>query len=94
MDNLTIQFINRSLGADTFLWDFGDGVTSVQANPNHTYLDAGAYVVTLTATGSFGTSQASRTVITVGVLNDVLLSTASGDAVATAGGDIISVPAP
>ncbi|PYJ05712.1 MAG: hypothetical protein DME25_07980 [Verrucomicrobia bacterium] len=33
----------------TFLWDFGDGATSTDANPLHTYINAGAYRVSLTA---------------------------------------------
>lgn len=34
----------------TYLWEFGDGVTSTQQNPIHTYADAGNYTVTLTVT--------------------------------------------
>lgn len=30
-------------------WDFGDGATSVETNPQHTYIEAGTYAVTLTA---------------------------------------------
>ncbi|MGL5824207.1 MAG: PKD domain-containing protein, partial [Nocardioides sp.] len=33
-----------------FLWDFGDGTTSTEANPQHTYLSAGSYAVRLTVT--------------------------------------------
>lgn len=32
------------------LWDFGDGTTSEEANPTHTYTEAGKYSVTLTVT--------------------------------------------
>lgn len=32
-----------------YLWDFGDGQTSTQQNPTHTYANAGDYTVTLTA---------------------------------------------
>ncbi|NOQ54157.1 MAG: PKD domain-containing protein, partial [Thermoplasmata archaeon] len=38
----------------TYLWDFGDGVTSTQANPTHTYSAAATYPVTLTVTDSRG----------------------------------------
>lgn len=37
----------------TILYDFGDGSTSVAANPNHTYADPGMYDVTLTVTDFF-----------------------------------------
>lgn len=36
--------------ADSYLWDFGDGNTSTDAAPRHTYLLSGKHVVTLTAT--------------------------------------------
>jgi hypothetical protein len=38
----------------TYLWDFGDGVTSTQANPTHTYSTAATYPVTVTVTDSRG----------------------------------------
>lgn len=38
---------DRSIGADTYLWDFGDGSTSAQANPSHVYGSVGAYMVVL-----------------------------------------------
>ncbi len=34
-----------------FQWDFGDGNTSTQANPTHTYVKSGTYNVCLTVTG-------------------------------------------
>lgn len=94
MSNLSVQFINRSQGADTYFWEFGDGTSSHRENPEHTYLAGGAYVVALTATRGEGIGQVSHTVITVGAVSDVLLSTAEGDSVATADGDFIVVPPP
>ncbi|MEO1263488.1 MAG: PKD domain-containing protein [Bacteroidota bacterium] len=47
-----INFINQSLGADTYYWDFGDGNVSCAHSPSHTYGTAGTYTVTLRA--SFG----------------------------------------
>lgn len=94
MSNLSVQFINRSQGATGYLWEFGDGTSSSRENPEHTYVSGGAYVTTLVATGGAGVAQTSRTVITVGVVSDVLLSTADGDTVATADGDFIIVPPP
>lgn len=49
---VTIQFINNSTGADSYLWDFGDGTTSTEENPQHEYAVFGRYEVTLTATKS------------------------------------------
>ena len=45
----------------SFLWDFGDGVTSINANPIHTYTNVGAYRVSLTV--SDGADAAIDTVV-------------------------------
>jgi len=46
------SFINNSTGEITgYFWDFGDGNTSTDENPTHTYGGAGSYTVTLTAFG-------------------------------------------
>jgi PKD repeat protein len=46
---LTVDFTNTSTGNYTdVLWDFGDGITSTQASPTHTYTLTGTYTVTLT----------------------------------------------
>ncbi|MBN2603177.1 MAG: PKD domain-containing protein [Candidatus Thermoplasmatota archaeon] len=37
-----------------FDWDFGDGTTSSQQNPNHSYDEAGTYTATLTVTDEAG----------------------------------------
>ena len=47
-----VAFTNKSIYADTYLWDFGDGTTSNQVNPLHTYTEPGAYAVKLTASNS------------------------------------------
>ena len=52
---LTIQFTDQSTGAPTgWLWDFGDGSTSIQQNPSHTYTQAGTYTVSLLVSGPTG----------------------------------------
>ena len=54
---LTVVFTNTSLGYYTdSLWDFGDGITSTQTSPTHTYTTAGAYTVTLTVSDLSGTA--------------------------------------
>ena len=45
-----VQFTDKSPNASSWLWDFGDGTTSTQQNPNHTYTNSGSYDVTLTIT--------------------------------------------
>jgi PKD repeat protein len=46
-----VQFENTSRNAKAYKWEFGDGFTSTDENPKHTYTDAGTFRVTLTATG-------------------------------------------
>lgn len=50
---LTVTFTSTS-SAGTCLWDFGDGNTSTDCNPTHTYADDGIYDVTLTITDANG----------------------------------------
>src|SRR6266403_1375742 len=56
---LTVYFTNLSTGATDYIWDFGNGNSSTNANPANIYLDAGAYTVTLTAVGPGGTNTLS-----------------------------------
>lgn len=46
---LTMNFINQSKGAAAYIWDFGDGQTSTDANPTHFYNTEGQYTITLKA---------------------------------------------
>ena len=51
--NLTVQFFDLSTSSSqiggnfSYFWDFGNGVTSTQQNPTHTYSSAGTYLVCL-----------------------------------------------
>lgn len=54
-DQLDVQFTDTSWPrADEYFWDFGDGNTSTERNPSHTYATSDAYTVKLTATNSNG----------------------------------------
>ena len=53
---LQVIFTNFSTNAETFAWNFGDGNSSTEENPVHTYEEAGTYDVALTATNSAGVS--------------------------------------
>ena len=51
----TISFLDLSTnGPTSWLWDFGDGTTSTNQNPVHTYLNSGTYDVKLITANSFG----------------------------------------
>lgn len=52
---LPVQFTDLSTGlVDTWLWDFGDGVTSTVPSPTHTYSITGLFTVSLTVSGPGG----------------------------------------
>jgi thermitase len=56
---LVVSFSDASTSYDgitSWLWDFGDGSTSSEQNPTHTYNQDGVYTVTLTVTEADGDS--------------------------------------
>jgi len=53
--DLRVEFSNSSLRYNTSLWDFGDGNTSTDENPMHTYTTSGTFDVTLSVVGDGGT---------------------------------------
>jgi len=62
-DGNMVSFTNVSTNADSYMWDFGDGNTSTEENPTHTFTDDGSYNVILTASNADGSSTASETII-------------------------------
>ena len=53
---LTVDFTNTSTGENlSHFWDFGDGNTSMEANPSHMYAVVGDFTVSLTTTNNYGT---------------------------------------
>lgn len=50
--NATASFFNESLNANQYLWDFGDGNNSALEIPDHEYLSAGSYTVSLIASNN------------------------------------------
>lgn len=45
--NNLVQFTNTSVGATNSYWDFGDGTSSSQINPSHTFTHPGTYTIIL-----------------------------------------------
>lgn len=50
----TLYTDNRSIAATEFLWDFGDGSTSTDPEPQHKYTEEGTFTVTLIARNADG----------------------------------------
>jgi len=73
--HFTVVFTNASQNGTSYLWDFGDGTTSTDANPIHIYPwtieDSTCYVVTLTVTNSCGSNTYTNDCVRVGQLVSV-----------------------
>ena len=53
--DLRVEFTNESIRYSSSSWDFGDGNTSSDTNPIHTYTTSGTFDVSLSVTGDGGT---------------------------------------
>jgi PKD repeat protein len=61
----TVAFIDMSLGAQFWSWDFGDGsAVSTRRSPRHRYTTFGQFLVTETASGVAGISATNRLITT------------------------------
>jgi PKD repeat protein len=80
---LTVTFTATNTGGlvTSWAWDFGDGATSTEQNPVHTYDDEGTYTVYLTATGPdhFDTETKTSYITVGGAVIDVSVTQASID---------------
>lgn len=65
----TVDFTSTSTEAASYAWDFGDGNSSTEESPSHTYEGNGNYIVELTVTNETGTDskQAVLDIINVAV---------------------------
>lgn len=65
----TVQFTDQSTDADgqitSWDWDFGDGSTSTEQNPTHSYTTAGSFTVTLAVTDNDDLTNTTSKTITV-----------------------------
>lgn len=63
-----VSLTNQSTNYTSLLWDFGDGTTSTDVNPQHNYNSTGTKTITLTVTRN-GCSESFIKTITVNSLN-------------------------
>jgi gingipain R len=57
-----VQFTDASTGASSWEWNFDDGNTSTEQNPEHTYVADGVYTVTLTVANAGGVDTHTETI--------------------------------
>lgn len=70
-NQLSVQFNNQSLNADNYSWNFGDGQTSTEQHPTHTYAAPGVYTVELTVANACGASTLQQMVTLSSGIEDV-----------------------
>lgn len=63
--NGEVRFLNYSKDADTYFWDFGDGSTSDENSPSHSYVEPEEYLIVLIASNEFGCNDTAQKKITV-----------------------------
>ncbi|SEM29429.1 Por secretion system C-terminal sorting domain-containing protein [Aquimarina amphilecti] len=57
----TVNFNSTTINnVSAYTWDFGDGNTSTEQNPTHTYINSGTYTVSLTTANSAGEDTRQR----------------------------------
>ncbi|MBI9067435.1 MAG: PKD domain-containing protein [Salinivirgaceae bacterium] len=66
----TITFTNCSQNATSYYWIFGDGGTSTETAPNHTYTEEGSYSVSLTAINGENTDVETKSISITGETNE------------------------
>lgn len=67
---LSVTFVNTSVNAASYIWDFGDGTAVSSAiAPTHVYTASGNYTITLTATNQFGGVLISKTIAVSAAVN-------------------------
>jgi glucose/arabinose dehydrogenase len=91
---LSVQFSSagsQGSGDLSYSWAFGDGATSTQANPSHTYVVSGVqtFTATLTVTAS-GSSASDSVTITVGSTPPTPVISSPPDGAPVAVGDTIT----
>ena len=59
-NDFTYQFTNKSVGAVSYKWDFGDGETSVEESPIHTFAGYGKFQVKLEVANANGDIRSSQ----------------------------------
>ncbi|KAB1068019.1 PKD domain-containing protein [Tamlana haliotis] len=90
VNGLVAEFTDASTLAVSHSWDFGDGNTSTDLNPTHTYAVADTYEVTLTTTNDAGVAKSITQFVPVGAVKPTfkaIVLNGTGDEYQTSTGD-------
>lgn len=63
ISELNVIFTDKSQNVKSYFWNFGDGETSTEQNPSHTYKSKGTYTAELTVTGENGKTSSKKETI-------------------------------
>ena len=74
VNGTTVSFENKSEDVVSYEWDFGDGTTSTEESPVHTYPGKGKYVPTLYATTAAGAKGEASTVLQIAKTSSIKLN--------------------
>ncbi len=69
-----LELTNNTAGIVNWIWHFGDGTSSTQQNPTHTYTQPGTYTITLTMTSDNGCEVSQSLSVTVGHENPIVIT--------------------
>ncbi|MGD9492963.1 MAG: PKD domain-containing protein [Bacteroidales bacterium] len=87
MSSPFVTFTNTSSGADSYVWNLGDGTNTNITNPSHTYSSPGIYIVSLEAYSSGCAND--TTSLTIVVVNASAVAQFSADQTTICEGDTV-----
>lgn len=70
---ISFNFINNSIDAVSYLWNFGDGFSSNQVSPYHTFDKPGSYIVSLIAFNGICSDTLNTKVIKILAEGDIIV---------------------
>jgi len=88
---LDVTFTNTSTGGASYSWSFGDGETSSEDNPDHSYASPGLYNVTLTVSNGCGNDVYTTQISVATSIEDLLAGSTEIYPNPTAGLTIVQV---
>ncbi len=66
-DGATVQFAADGAGATSWSWDFGDGASSTESSPSHSYARSGSFIVSVTVSNGICAATLRDTIVVLQV---------------------------